>query len=63
MGLKIIGVVETEVKEIMKMNLRVKAAVRLEDGRSKWFDVNVGVHQNSLSALTLPFHSISDGFS
>ena len=43
---------ETEVKEIMKMYNRVKSPVRLEDGRSKWFNVNVGIHYKSvLSSL------------
>ena len=36
---------EKEAKEIMEMYNGVKAVVRLEDKRSEWFNVNVGVHQ------------------
>ena len=42
------GVVEKEVEAVMETYDGVKTAVRLEDRRSEWFDVNVVVHQGSV---------------
>ena len=42
------GVVEREIRAIMEMYDCVKTAVRMEDGRSEWFEVKVGVHQGSV---------------
>ena len=39
---------EREVKTILKKYDGIKTTVRLEDGRSKRFDVNVRIHQRSV---------------
>ena len=52
------GVLEREIRAIMKMYNCMETAVRLEDRTSEWFEVKVGVHQGSvfsslLSAIVL----------
>ena len=40
-ALKRKAIVEVEVKAIMEMYNRIKTAVRLKNGRPKWFDITV----------------------
>ena len=47
-ALKRKGVLEREIRAIVKMYNCVETAVRMEDRRSKWFEVKVGVHQGSV---------------
>jgi hypothetical protein len=42
------GVVEREIQAIMEMYENVRTAVRVENERSDWFEVKVGVHQGSV---------------
>ena len=36
---------EREIRAIMEMNNWVETALRIEDRRSEWFEVKVGVYQ------------------
>lgn len=42
------GVIEREIQAIIDMYDGVRTAVKLEDDRSDWFEVKVGVHQGSV---------------
>ena len=46
---------EKEARAIMEMYDGVKTAMRLENGKSEWFDVNVGVPRDQSTAV---FHSL-----
>ena len=41
-------VVEREIRAIMEMYNCMETAVRMEDRRSEWFEVKLGVHQGSI---------------
>ena len=42
------GVMEREIQAIVEMYEKVMTAVRVENDRSEWFEVKVGVHQGSV---------------
>ena len=52
-SLKRKGVLEREIKAIMKMYINIETSAKVEYARSESFDVKVGIHQGSILSSLL----------